>query len=274
MLRLFRPELPFAAGVCVVLGEYIAGGSFPGLRELSLGFACGFFLSAAALILNDIFDLEVDRVNTPERPLPAGLVTKTEALGLGALVTLLGLAAGALIGPAALAVCLLLWLIGFLYNWRFKESGLPGNLMVSVSVAATFILGGLAAGRPRDRLVWTFALIAFFIDLGEEIAGDAMDATGDRKRGSRSLAILFGRQVAVRIAAALLLLTIPLSLLPFLLGWLGVSYLVVISLTDLVTLFFTVRLLTSHTPGEGRRAMRGIYLGALCGMLAFLVGQV
>src|SRR3972149_6554245 len=75
MVRLFRPELPFAAAICVVLGEILALGGFPTARELSLGFACGFFMSATALILNDYFDLEVDRINAPERPLPSGQVS-------------------------------------------------------------------------------------------------------------------------------------------------------------------------------------------------------
>jgi len=37
---------------------------------------------------------------------------------------------------------------------------------------------------------------------------------------------------------------------------------------------FTIRLVKSETPQEGRRSMRQIYLGALVGMLAFLVGQL
>jgi geranylgeranylglycerol-phosphate geranylgeranyltransferase len=36
---------------------------------------------------------------------------------------------------------------------------------------------------------------------------------------------------------------------------------------------YTVRLLKSRTPEEGRRAMRGIYMGALVGLLAFIAGQ-
>jgi geranylgeranylglycerol-phosphate geranylgeranyltransferase len=40
--------------------------------------------------------------------------------------------------------------------------------------------------------VWTFSLMAFFVGLGEEIAGDAMDMEGDKQRGSRSIALLKG----------------------------------------------------------------------------------
>src|SRR5574342_1242479 len=93
MIQLFRPELPFAAGVCVLIGEIIALGQFPSIREALLGFACVFFISGSALILNDYFDLEVDRVNAPNRPLPAGLVAPFEALLLTLVTLLVGLGA-------------------------------------------------------------------------------------------------------------------------------------------------------------------------------------
>jgi geranylgeranylglycerol-phosphate geranylgeranyltransferase len=44
VVRLFRPELPFAAGVCVVVGEILALAGFPPHRTWSLGFLCGFFI--------------------------------------------------------------------------------------------------------------------------------------------------------------------------------------------------------------------------------------
>jgi geranylgeranylglycerol-phosphate geranylgeranyltransferase len=270
---MFRPELPFSAGVCVVVGEVLALGSLPPLRMAFLGFSCGFFLSSTALILNDYFDLEVDRVNAPQRPLPSGVVTVNEVIALSALTTLLGLSAALALSVPAFILSVVTWAVGLLYNWRFKQAGLPGNLMVSYSVAVTFILGGMAAGNVWSPLVWTFSLIAFGINLGEEIAGDAMDIEGDKLRGSRSIAIRRGRDYALRISAALFALVVGLTLLPVLMGWQGLSYLVMILIMDSMIVWFTGRLLKSRTPEEGRSAMRGIYLGALVGLLAFLFGQ-
>ncbi len=272
IVRIFRPELPFAAGVCVLVGQVLALGAFPPLQLAVLGFLCGFFLSGTALILNDYFDLEVDRVNAPERPLPSGSITEKEVIALGAITTLLGLAAAVGLGIPAFVLSAITWVVGLLYNWRFKQAGLIGNLMVSYSVAVTFILGGMAAGDPWNPLVWTFSLMAFGINLGEEIAGDAMDIEGDRQRGSRSIAILKGRSYALRISAAVFALVVVVTLVPAWLGWLGASYLAMILITDSMIVLFTTRLLKSRTPEEGRRAMRGIYLGALVGLLAFLVG--
>ncbi len=269
-IQLFRPELPFAAGVCVVLGEIIALEGFPPVRELLLGFICGFFLSGAALTLNDYFDIEVDRINTPQRPIPAGLLTLSDALWLTGIATLIGLAGTLLIGPLAFLLGIVFWAIGALYNWRYKAYGLWGNLMVAASVGSTFLLGGITAGQPWNKVVWFFALVAFLIDLAEEIAGDAMDMAGDRKRRSKSIALTMGRDLALRVTALLFVLVALLSYIPFLLGWMDAGYLLLVCVINIAVIFFTNRLLKSQTSEEGRSAMRGIYLSILFGILVFI----
>jgi geranylgeranylglycerol-phosphate geranylgeranyltransferase len=272
-IRLLRPELPFAAGVTVLVGEMVALGGLPSMRQATLGFACAFTLSASALILNDVFDLEVDRVNAPERAIPSGAVTIGEAIGLSAPVTLGGLAAALAIGPSALGFGIFIWVVGFLYNWKFKRSGLPGNLMVAASVGSCFILGGMAVGQPWNRLVWFLALGAFLIDLAEEIAGDAMDMEGDKVLGSQSLALRFGRTAALRVSAGIFALLFILSLLPIIRGWLGIQYAFAITVADAALVYFTVKLLRSRDSKEGVFAMRGIYLGFTAGMIVYILGQ-
>lgn len=273
-IQLIRPELPLAAGSCVVLGEVVALGGLPSLPQALLGFLCGFFISGSAIILNDFFDLEVDRVNAPTRPLAAGIVSLADAIWLTVLTALLGLGASALISLPAFILCVLFWIIGTLYNWKFKAAGLLGNLMVCSSVGITFILGGMSVGQPWNGIVWCFAMMAFFVDLGEEIAGDAMDIEGDKKRHSRSIAILRGKNFALNISMLIFGLVILISLIPVLFGWMGITYLLLIALTDILIVVFAVRLLKSKTPESGRQSMRGIYLGAMVGVVAAILGQI
>lgn len=110
---LFRFELPFAAGISVLLGQLLALGRFPSLTEIGLGFGSVFCISAAALILNDYFDIESDRINAPERPLPSGLVSPRDVIVLTIVVTLLGLALSYLISAAALLLAALVWAVVF-----------------------------------------------------------------------------------------------------------------------------------------------------------------
>ena len=274
LIELLRPELPFAAGVCVIIGEIIAFGSFPSFLKLFLGFVWGFFISSPAMIINDYFDIEVDRVNSPHRPLPSGLILPTTAIYLAITTTLIGLVASVFIDKSAVLLYILFWLIGFLYNWKLKEMGLLGNLLVASSVAITFILGGIAVGEPWNKAVWILSLIVFLFDLGEEIAADAMDIEGDKKRNVKSIAIIIGKKNALRISASLFVLVIIFSFLPFFWNLLGISYLVIISITDMMIFFFGIKLLKSRTIKAGRFSIRAIYLSALFGMVAIIISKI
>jgi geranylgeranylglycerol-phosphate geranylgeranyltransferase len=273
-IRLIRPDLSLAAGICVVAGQILAAGKLPPLAVGLLGFITGFALSGSAIILNDYFDYEVDLINAPERPLPSGAVSRLEALVFTVVVTIAGLAAAWSLGMDALVVSIIFWIIGFLYNWHYKQSGLVGNLMVCASVGITFILGAMTVHDPWNRIVWTFSLIAFFFDLGEEIAGDAMDMEGDKKRGSRSIALLKGKRFALRITMACWLLVILIGLIPVILGWLGVTYLIFILFMDALIVYSGVMLWRSQDPASGVKAMRMAYIGLTLGIVAFLLGQI
>ncbi len=273
LFRLFRFELPFTAGLCVICGELLALGQLPSATQMVSGFLSVFCISAAALILNDYFDLESDRINAPERPLPAGLVTGRDVVVLSAVVTIVGFLTACMISMEFFVVVVLVWIAGFLYNWRFKKSGFTGNLIVCVSVGMTFILGGIAVNKPFEVIVWFFAFWVMLIDLGEEIAADAMDLEGDRKAGSRSLALILGRENAIKISGTIFLFVVVASALPFLLGWLELIYLVPIVFSDGVILYSTMRLLDSKTSNR-RLYIRWIYLSGLVSLLLLIITRI
>jgi len=274
MIRLFRPDLSLAAGVCVVGGQVIATGSLAPLPTTILGVLCAFGCSGSALVVNDYFDYEVDLVNAPERPLPSGAVTRKEAVWLGILSSLIGLGSAVFLGLDSLIFATIFWIIGFLYNWKFKQTGLPGNLMVCASVAFTFILGAMTVHQPWNGLVWIFAMMAFFIDLGEEITGDALDLVGDEKRGSRSIAKFKGKKFALNLAVGLWGLVILLGWIPVVFGMMGIGYLLTIIAVDILIVFFSIRLIRTDNVSTQRQSMRGIYIGATLVILAFLIGQI
>jgi geranylgeranylglycerol-phosphate geranylgeranyltransferase len=93
----------------------------------------------------------------------------------------------ALPGTLALALAVVMWTVSNLYNWRYKEAGLLGNMMIGLCLTRLFILGGVAVGQLDNPMVWTFGASVFVFDLGEEIAGGAMDMEGDRERSRGAL---------------------------------------------------------------------------------------
>jgi geranylgeranylglycerol-phosphate geranylgeranyltransferase len=267
---LVKPELPLAAGICVVAGQLLAMGSLPSLAEAAPGFLTGFFISGALMITNDYYDLEVDRVNHPERPLPSGRISVSEVVILTILFTLSGLATAALLGLPALLIVSVIWVVGILYNWKFKESSLAGNIMVALSVGMTFIAGGVSVGQTANGLIWVFGALALVFDLAEEIANGAMDIEGDRLWAARLLAILKGKKFALAISGLLYAVFIVLTFVPYLLGWLGLAYLVLVVVTDLTVIYLVYRLLRIRTPPEGKKRTRQLYLTLLVFVVAFI----
>lgn len=274
MIGLFRPDLSLAAGICVIVGEIVALGHTPQIMDIILGFAVGFFISSSTLILNDYFDLEIDKINAPQRPLPSGLVKQSQVIILSVITTIIGLIAALSINYLALAVATIFWIIGFMYNWKLKRTGLLGNLLVSSSVAITFIFGGIVVGNPWNPVVWCFSAIAFFIDLGQEIGVDALDMEGDKEINSQSIALKRGQNTALIISAVIFGVVILISFIPLIMGWMGLSYLIMISIMDIIIVFSTINVLKRENMSEKRKYMRFIYLGATLGLIGFILGQV
>lgn len=268
--QLIRFELPFAAGICVLMGQLISLGRLPPLLEMSAGFLSMFLLSASILASNDYYDVEADRINAPQRPVPSGAVSLRGALFFSILLLLTGFSLALLLGRGILLFAVMLAVIGYLYNRKFKKTGLPGNLMVSFSVGMTFVYGGASVGMPFDRMAWFFALVVALIDLGEEIAADAMDAAGDRLARSTSLAIRRGRHYALGVSGVIFFSVIALTSVPFILSWFGPVYAVPIAMMDLSIAYSAFRLLKSSDE-SGRVHIRRLYLGATAGMLLFLL---
>jgi len=267
--RLLRFELPFSAGMCVVMGQLLALGNFSSIYLTSFGFLSIFLISASILVLNDYFDVETDRINAPERALPSGLVSTGEALALSISLLATGFVFSYLIGFVTLIIAVVLSIIGLFYNRKFKKSGLAGNLMVSFSVGMTFAYGAMSVGLPFNKAALFYGLIAALIDLGEEISADAMDIKGDTLINSSSLAIKYGKQAALKISAGIFSWVIILSIIPFLLKWFEPLFILPIAIMDTSIAYYAYRLLKSKNE-EGRKYIRRLYLGATAGILIFL----
>lgn len=269
LFSLIRFELPLAAGICVVLGQLFAIGYFAPLHLTLTAALSVFFISASILVSNDYFDIETDKINAPHRPIPSKLVTPAEALSLAVFLLIAGLVLSLTISTSALLFSISLAIIGLLYNRKFKKYGFAGNLMVSFSVGMTFIFGGLSVGLPFNKVVVFFAIIAALVDLGEEIASDAMDVKGDKLIDSNSIAIKHGKEKALRLSALIFVIVVLLSLIPFFLQWFKVMYLLPIVIMDVFIGYSTLGLIKSKNE-EGRKYIRLLYLGATFGLLIFL----
>lgn len=175
------------------------------------------FLAAAGNMHNDVVDLPIDRINRPDRPLPAGRIApKTAMAGAAlclALALILAFGLGRPVGLLAASMGALL----YVYNVNLKGMPLVGNLAVALLCALAIYLPELPH-RPDFTLMPI--LFAFLTTVAREVAKDAEDVSGDREHGALTLPVLYGTKAA-RIAVAIACVG-TLALLPV--PWLRLGY--------------------------------------------------
>jgi geranylgeranylglycerol-phosphate geranylgeranyltransferase len=259
-------------GFAVIVGELIASQTVPAQAAL-YGFMTGFFLLAAAMVLNDCFDHEIDAINKPERPIPAGIVTLSEAISFAIILTSVGTLFAAYSGFWTLLIAAGSMVLTIAYNARIKKLGLVGNAFVSVNVAVPFVYGGFAV----EHLTWSlgiFALLAFLSSMGREIVKGIVDIAGDTAKGVRSVAATEGNATAAKAAAALFLTAVALSALPILLGLVSHYYLPLVAICDIGFLLTAYSIVTNPTPRSAERNKNYVLAWMTFGLLAFLMGTL
>ena len=216
--------LPPALGM--LSGGITAVGAAP---STSLTWMVGFNLIVGTLMavvlngfsnaLNQIYDLEVDRVNKPERPLPSGRITLFQAWT----TTLVLLALALALAWAVNLQCFLLALSAALFTTvysvpplRTKARGALANLTIALPRGVLLKVAGWSCVKPvMAAEPWFIGMIFGLFLLGASSTKDFADMKGDRAGGCRTLPILYG----VRAAAWMIS---PFFVLPFLLMPVGV----------------------------------------------------
>lgn len=173
-------------------------------------------IAAAGNIINDIYDVEIDKVNKPNKVLIGKRISERNANRLFVLFNIVGVAIGFYLAnsigkPSFAALFIVFSALLYLYASYLKGILLIGNLLVSALVAMSLIIVALfdlfPAITPQNRatqsvvfkIVLHYALFAFFINLIREIVKDLQDINGDKKGGMNTLPIALGRKRTISI---------------------------------------------------------------------------
>lgn len=263
-------------GFAVVVGAFVSKPPSLGVVALLLGFVTGFAICGYSMVINDYYDVEVDRVNQPTRPLPSGAVSTSEALALAYAMLALGIAASAvLLNWAAVGIALVYALLSWAYNYRAKAFGLPGNLIVASSLAIPFIYGGvISGGSVTSSLLLFMAGTAFLSGVGREVVKAMADTVGDEKRGIRSFARVHGTGPAAVLGATFFLAAVVSSLLPLVLLKVSLFYEVGVMVPDLVFVYLAYAILHTPTAEGALKVKTRALLGMLIGLIVFIGGAL
>lgn len=269
LFRLIRPLNSFMIGLAVIVGTVVSKGVVNPIQALS-GFFAGFSISSYSMVMNDYFDLEVDRINVPKRPLVKGEVDISEARILALSLLLIGLFFSAITGLTTFLLALAFSAISFLYNWKFKEYGIFGNFMVAASMAIPFIYGALITGKVT-LLVSSLALTAFFAGTGREVIKDIVDVEGDKVRNVRTVPITHGEGIAGRLGAFFFILAITSSIIPIILREVGLVYNILIGVTDVIFIVLAALAILNPTKDRAYTIKKVALYGMLLGLIGYLL---
>lgn len=273
-LKLIRVVNCLLAMIGVAVGAYLTWlqPSYYGPAVASLA---AFLICAGGNVVNDLMDIETDRVNRPHRVLVRGALSKYEAVVLAVAVNLLALilalAVNMLVAIVAAAVILLL----LAYNIRLKRVPLVGNAVIAIMGGLTFLTGGLAVDQmlaltlPGPLIPAGFAL---FFHIVREIIKDVQDLEGDRQVGIRTFPQVVGVRSSLSLALGLFVLLVLLTCLPILFGWYGSTYkIITVYIIDLPLLLLLIFVWGNPTPSMLRAASVGLKGGMALGIVALLL---
>jgi 4-hydroxybenzoate polyprenyltransferase len=186
----------------------------PPLNGINFIFLCfsSVLVAAAGYIINDYFDLNIDRINKPDKLVVEKIINRRWAILWHWILSLLGIAIGFYIGFrenifwigfANLFCVIALWF----YSTTFKKKLLTGNILISLLTAWVVLVVGFAehykvmdnlniyGGVDRSKLLrftFLYSGFAFIISLVREVIKDIEDMEGDAKFGCKTMPVVWG----------------------------------------------------------------------------------
>lgn len=233
-----------------ILDQAAFGEQLPGYILLLIMLAT-VFIAAGGYVINDYFDVKIDRINHPDELIVTRSISKPSAMRLSMVLSGTGIICG-----IAAAGMLRSWTLGILfviipgllwfYSSSYKRLFMVGNLIIAllagvapmvVAMANVAILqlryGTILAYTtlPHDIYAWVggFALFAFLLTWIREIIKDMQDQMGDRELECHSMPVVWGEKWTKVFVTGLIVLTIALvghlwyHALPFPIGWSSLS---------------------------------------------------
>jgi chlorophyll/bacteriochlorophyll a synthase len=165
-----------------------------------VGLTMAAVLNAASNALNQIYDLEIDRVNKPKRPLPSGRLTLDSAWTFTLITYVIALILAWFVRPGGRHECF--WIVAIalaitvLYSvppFRTKRLGIWANVTIAIPRGVLLKVAGWSAVKTVLAVEpWFIGGIFGLFLLGASTTKDFADMEGDARGGCRTLPIIYG----------------------------------------------------------------------------------
>lgn len=185
-------------------------------------------IAAAGYIINDYFDVVIDKVNKPERLVIDKGVKRRVAMGAHVVINILAVLIAFYVsyqaGSMKLIIFHVLCATGlWFYSTNFKRQFLIGNILISLFTSLVPFIVGVYELMPVHKIYaemidetsfnqeWRFVIgisfFAFITTLIREIIKDMEDVEGDERYGCKTMPIVIGMRTTRNITIVLSLIT-------------------------------------------------------------------
>jgi 4-hydroxybenzoate polyprenyltransferase len=219
---LLMPMVGFASGAATAWGAQRTKApiTLALLVPAVFGMLMAAIFNAASNAINQIYDLEIDRINKPKRPLPSGALTHGEVWGFTWLAYALTWLFAWLTAPDGRHECFWIVVVATVFTWaysappfRTKRLGMLANVTIAIPRGVLLKVAGWSALKTVLGVEpWYIGAIFGLFLLGASTTKDFADIEGDRKDGCQTLPILYGVKKAAWIIAPFFV--IPFALIP------------------------------------------------------------
>jgi len=216
LFSLMRPVNTLVAFAGIAAACLIAGAEPGDWPRILLTALAGALAGAFGNVINDVYDVAIDRVNKPLRAIASGRVSPRTGSIWAAVCALAALLLSLPLGSAPALIVAASILLMYAYSAVLKRIPLVGNLAVGLLTGAAFIFGALVFGRPEAGIVP--AVFAFLFNIAREILKDLEDVRGDRAQSIRTFPLVAGERAALLLVTLLLIVVIAASIVPAVTG--------------------------------------------------------
>jgi geranylgeranylglycerol-phosphate geranylgeranyltransferase len=173
------------------------------------------FVGSAGNIINDYFDIEIDKINRPNRILPSNKLSLNEAQTEFVVLNIAAVILSFFINNYALIIVIFSITVIFAYSAYFKKIPLLGNIVVSFFTGLAFIYGGAAVENISAAVIP--AVFAFTTNLIRELIKDIEDIKGDSANNVFTFPSKFGIQKTKYLILSLTIMLMILTTIPYIL---------------------------------------------------------
>jgi len=160
-------------------------------ESITATLAC-VFVAAGGYVINDIFDIETDKINRPGKRIAVESTSVKSMRIYYLILTSIGLFFGYFTGLGMGILSTVIAILLYFYSSDFKSEFLMGNLLISLMAGMVVYIASRGVFMVNKAYFAEFSSIAFFITFARELIKDLEDYTGDKEQGYETFAISSG----------------------------------------------------------------------------------